>query len=212
VAGLLVHLVVLTAAIALVLQADRGERPSIVAALRVAVDRSGATVGGSVLLLATSLLAVVMVLPLGVVLAALPVLGAVLALGLGVVVLAVLAGTFALVVPVAVVEERGAWTTFRRVLWVVRGRFGRLVGTILVVLLAVVLVAFLVSIPVVLLTGWLGPPGWVADGLTTTLLTAVAVPVVAVSGLLVHHDARERSTPEQAASRRDPRPRSGPRG
>jgi hypothetical protein len=208
--GLLVHLVVISAAIAFVRQADRGERPSIGAALRVSLDRSGATVGGSVLLLGASLLGAVLVLPFVAVLAAVPVVGPVLALGLAVVVVAAVAGAFALVVPVAMVEEQGAWTTFRRVLRVVRRRFGRLVGTILFVLSVVFLVALVVSIPLVLMAAWLGPPRWITDGLTTTLVTIVGLPVVAVAGLLVHHDARQRSRVEEAPGPRDdPRPRSG---
>jgi hypothetical protein len=203
--GLLVHLVVLTAAVAFVLQDDRGERPSTRDALRLASDRSGATVGGSVLLLGASLLLLVLVLPAAVVLAAVPVVGPVVGLVLGLAVTAAIAGGSLLVVPVAAVEDRGAWTTFRRVLWVVRGRFRRLLGTVGLVVLAFV-VALLVSIPLLVLTAAVGPPGWLVDGLISTLVTAIGLPVVAVAGLLVHHDALQR-----AAGQRPPGPRDGAR-
>ena len=198
--GLLVHLVVLTVAVGFVLQADRGEAPSTRAALRLAVDRSGATVGGSVLLLAASLGLAVLVLPAGVVIAAVPVIGPILAVGWAVVVAAAVAGAALLVVPVAATDDRGAWTTFRRVLSVVRRRIGRLVGTVGLVVLAL-FVGLLVSIPAVVLLSTVGSPGWVADRLVSTLVTVIGLPVAAVAGLLVHHDARQRSDPTRAGPR-----------
>jgi hypothetical protein len=190
--GLLVHLAVLTAAVAFVLQADRGERPNTRAALRLAADRSGASVGGSVLLLGASLLLTVVVLPAGIVLAAVPVVGPVVGVGLAMVVAGLVVGAFLLVVPVAAVEDRGAWTTFRQVLWVVRTRVRRLLGTTGLVVLAL-LVALLASIPLVVLASVVVPPGWVTDGLISTLVTAIGLPVAAVAGLLVHHDALQRA-------------------
>jgi hypothetical protein len=199
--GLLVHLVVVTAAVGFVLQEDRGEPPSIRAALRLAIDRSGATVGGSVLLLAGSLVLAVLLVPLGVVLAAVPEVGAILAVGLAVAAAATIAGAVLLVVPVAATHDRGAWTTFRRVIAIVRRRVGRLLGTVGLVVLTL-LVALLVSIPAVVLLAVVGPPGWVADGLVSTLVTAIGLPVAAVAGLLVQHDAHLRDEAAAAGPRR----------
>jgi hypothetical protein len=189
--GLLVHLVALSVAVGLVLQADRGEPPSARGVLRVVADRSGATVGGSVLLLGAALLLVVFVLPAVVVLAAVPIVGPVLGLGLGAAVAAVVVGAFLLVVPAATVDDRGAWTTFRQVLTIVRRRVRRVLAVV-ALLLPVLLVALLTSIPVLVLASALGPPAWVADALVSTVVTAVGLPVAAVAGLLLLHDARAR--------------------
>jgi hypothetical protein len=199
--GLLVHLVVVTAAVGFVLQQDRGEPPSTRAALRFAIDRSGATVGGSVLLLAASLALAVLLVPLGVVLAAVPGVGAILAVGLAIAVAATIVGGLLLVVPVAATHDRGAWTTFRGVLAIVRRRVGRLLGAVGLVVLAL-LVALLVSIPAVVLLAVVGPPGWVVDGLVSTLVTAIGLPVAAVAGLLVQHDAHLRAEETAAGPRR----------
>jgi hypothetical protein len=210
--GLLVHLAVLTAAVGFVLQEDRGERPSTRTALQVTLDRSGATVGGSVLLLGASLLLAVLVVPVIVVVSTVPGVGPLLGLAFAGLVVTALAGAGILVVPVAAVEDRGAWTTFRRVVWLLRRRFGRVVVTVGLLVL-VLLVALLVSIPLMVLLSVVGPPGWVADGLTSTLVTAIGLPVVAMGGLLVLHDARQRTSAHAPpGSRNDPRPRRAPRG
>jgi hypothetical protein len=190
--GLLVTVIVVAAVVALVFQADRGEPLDVAGALRTAVARSGATVGGSVLLILAGVLSLVVLVPVAIGLAFVPILGIVVLLAVGAIGYGVAAGVYSLIVPVAVVEDRGAWTTFTRALWVLRVRFWRVVGITLLVTLLLGIVSFAVALPLTVLSMAVGPLSWVVDGVTSTLLSLVVVPVTAFAALLVYLDARVR--------------------
>jgi hypothetical protein len=175
-----------------VFQADRGEPLDVAGALRTAVARSGATVGGSVLLILAGVLSLVVLVPVAIGLAFVPILGIVVLLAVGAIGYGVAAGVYSLIVPVAVVEDRGAWTTFTRALWVLRVRFWRVVGITLLVTLLLGIVSFAVALPLTVLSMAVGPLSWVVDGVTSTLLSLVVVPVTAFAALLVYLDARVR--------------------
>jgi hypothetical protein len=190
--GLLVHVIVGAAVVALAGQADRAEPLDVLAALRTAVARSGATVGGSVLMLVAGVLALLVVVPVLVGVAFVPILGIVVVLAAVVFGFGVAAGAYSLIVPVAVVEDRGAWTTFTRALWVLRVRFWRVVGVTLLVSLLLALVGFAVVLPLGLLSFVAGPLGWIVDGAASTVVSLLVVPVTAYAALLVYLDARVR--------------------
>jgi hypothetical protein len=190
--GLLVTVIVVAAVVALVHQADRDEPLDVVAALRTSFARAGATVGGSVLLILAGVLSLVVLVPLAIGLALVPILGIVVLLGAGAIGYGVAAGLYSLIVPVAVQEDRGAWTTFTRALWVLRVRFWRVVGVTLLVTLLLGIVSFAVALPLTLLSVVAGPFSWVVDGVSSTLISIVVVPVTAFAALLVYLDARVR--------------------
>lgn len=192
VVGLLVTVIVVAAIVALVFQADRAEALDVAAAMRTAVSRSGATVGGSVLLLLAGLLALVVVVPLAIGLAFVPIVGVLVLLAAGAVGYGIAAGLYSLLVPVAVVEDRGAWTTFTRALWVLRARFWRVVGVTLLVTLLLGIVSVAVALPLTFLSMAVGPWSWIVDGLSATVMSVVVVPVTAFAALLVYLDARVR--------------------
>lgn len=193
VVGLLVNVIAGAAVVALVLRADRGEHLDVRDALRTAVARSGAAVGASVLTFVTlavvAIAAIALLIPLTI---AVPPLGILLFLVLGVVGVGVGAGIVSLVVPVAVVEDRGAWTTFTRVLWVARVRFWRLLGITLLILLLLGIASLVVSVPLTLLAWVVGSASWIVDGISATLVAVVTLPVGAFAALLVYLDARIR--------------------
>jgi hypothetical protein len=190
--GLLVNVIVGAAVVALVLQADRGEGQDVGAALRTGLARSGATVGGSVLVLLLVVAGVVALVPVVVVLVVIPVLGWIALIALIPLVVGLMTGLFSLVVPVAVVEDRGAWTTFRRALWVVRARFWRVIGITLLVLLVLGVVSAIVALPLGLVSIVAGSFGWVVDGISSTAVSVLTLPVTAYAALLVYLDARVR--------------------
>jgi hypothetical protein len=192
--GLVVNVLAGGAVVALVLQRDRGQRPDLGAAIRTSLGRSGGTIGGSVLVLLASMiagLAVLVAIALLVIVA--PPLGLVLLFVIGVFAVGIGAGLTSLVVVIGIVEERGAWTTFTRALWVLRTRFWRLIGISLLVLLLLGIASLVISLPLGLLALVAGPLAWVVDGVSATLLSVLTVPVGVFAALLVHLDARIRA-------------------
>jgi hypothetical protein len=177
-------------------RADHGEAVRPGRALRVSLEVSGATLGGTVLvgLLGVGLAFAVAVL-LGVLFAVAAPLGAVatvLAVPAAVIVAAALYGAYLLVLPIAVVERRGAWTTFRRALWIVRRRWWRTVGLLLLTGLLVVAVSLGFSVALGLVAGLAGDVGWVVDAVSATGSSLVTAPVTVFVALLLHLDARIR--------------------
>jgi hypothetical protein len=196
IAGLLVQVLVGGALAWVALRTDRGEDATVGAAIRASFGVSGATMGGTVLvgfvgfgvLLALASvvgLAFAIAVPLGVLvlLAAIPA---------GVVLGAAAFGGFYLVLPIAVAEERGPWRTFQRALWVVRRRFWRVVGLMLLLVLVIAAISFGFSLALGFLSELAGPWRWVVEGVTATATAILTVPIATFAALLLYLDARVR--------------------
>jgi hypothetical protein len=190
--GLVVHVLVAAAVVALALQADRRAPPDVRGALRVAVAHSGGAIGGTVLALLAAVVAVVVVAPVLSLAAAVPGGGLLLAAVVAPLGHGVLAGLFTLVVPVAVAEDRGAWTTFVAAVTVVRRRWVRVVTVTLLVTVLLVLVSLAVSLPLWLVSVVAGPLGWAVEAVTATVVSGLVVLVAVATGLVVLSDARAR--------------------
>jgi hypothetical protein len=194
--GLLVQVLVGGALAWVALRTDRGEDATVGAAIRASFGVSGATMGGTVLvgfvgfgvLLALASvvgIAFAVAVPLGVLvlLAAVPA---------GVVLGAASFGAFYLVLPIAVAEEQGPWRTFQRAIWVVRRRFWRVVGLMLLLVLVIAAISFGFSLALGFLSELAGPWRWVVEGVTATATAVLTVPIATFAALLLYLDARVR--------------------
>jgi hypothetical protein len=194
--GLLVQVIVGAALAWLALRTDRGEEVSAGAALRASFSCSGATLGGTVLvgllgfgvaLLASALVALLFAIstPLGVI-------ALIVAVPAAVIAMAALFGAYLMVIPIAVAEQAGALTTFRRALWVVRGRFWRTVGVMLLLGLVIGAVSFGFSLALGFLSELAGSLSWIVDAVSATATSLVTTPVTIFVALLLYLDARVR--------------------
>jgi hypothetical protein len=194
--GLLVQVLVGGALAWVALRTDRGEDATVGAALRASFAVSGATMGGTVLVgfvglgvlltLATLVgVTFAIAVPLGVVLllAAIPA---------AVILAAAFFGAFYLVLPIAVAEEQGPWRTFQRAIWVVRRRFWRVVGLMLLLVLVIAAVSLGFSLALGFLSGLAGSWRWVVEGVTATATAILTVPIAIFAALLLYLDARVR--------------------
>jgi hypothetical protein len=194
--GLLVQVIVGAALVWVAVRTDRGQQARAGAALHASLTCSGATLGGTVLVGLSALAAGVLVTAVVALLFAVAEVLGLLALlvvipgaFLGSV---ALFGAFLLVLPIAVIEGNGAWTTFRRALWVVRGRFWRVVGIML--LLGLVIMAVSIGFSLVLGVGaqLAGELRWIVDAVSGTVAALITAPVTVFVALLVYLDARVR--------------------
>jgi hypothetical protein len=194
--GLLVQVVVGGALAWVALRADRGEEATVGTALRASFAVSGATMGGTVLVgivgvgAALTLAAAVgllfaLAVPLGVV-------AIIVAIPAAVVLAAAFFGAFYLVLPIAVAERQGPWRTFSRAMWVVRRRFWRVAGMMLLLLLVIVAVSFGFSLALGAIAELAGDWRWIVEGVTATATSIVTVPVATFAALLLYLDARVR--------------------
>jgi len=191
--GLVVNVVLAAAIVWCVLRVDRGQAATVGGALRTAVGRMGATLGGSLLVLFAggSLLGLgLLVLTLLVVVA--PPVGLVTLLVAAPVAFLVLAAVLYLVPAVAVVEARGPLATIGRCLWVLGRRFWRVLSVTLLVSLLLAAITLGLSLAMALLAGLAGPAGWIVEAVASTVVALVSVPVTAIAALLVYLDARIR--------------------
>jgi hypothetical protein len=194
--GLLVQVIVGGALAWVALRADRGEDATVGAALRASFAVSGATMGGTVLVGLVGfgvLLALATVV--GVAFAIAPVLGVLMLLAAvpaAVILSAAFFGGFYLVLPIAVAEERGPWRTFQRAMWVVRRRFWRVVGLMLLLVLVIAAVSLGFSLALGFLSALAGPWRWVVEGVTATATAILTVPIATFAALLLYLDARVR--------------------
>jgi hypothetical protein len=194
--GLLIQVLVGGALAWVALRTDRGEEVGPGAALRASLAVSGATLGGTVLVGGLGFLVlfvVAFVVALLFALAApLGVIGLIVAIPAAVIGLAALFGSFYLVIPIAVAEERGAWTTFRRAMWVTRRRFWRVAGMMMLLGLVIAAVSFGFSVALGALSELAGDWSWIVDGVAATATALVTVPVTIFVALLLYLDARVR--------------------
>jgi hypothetical protein len=194
--GLLVQVVIGAALVWLALRTDRGEDAGPGAALRASLACSGATLGGTVLVallgFAGALLVAAVVALLFAVAEVLAFLALLVVIPAALLATAALFGAYLLVIPVAVVEGNGAWTTFRRALWVVRGRFWRVVGVVLLLGLVIVAVSLGFSLVLGFASEAAGAFGWVVDAVSATASALVTAPVTIFGALLLYLDARVR--------------------
>jgi hypothetical protein len=194
--GLLVQVLVGGALAWVALRTDRGEDATVGSALRASFGVSGATMGGTVLVgfvglgvlltLATLVgVGFAIAVPLGVILllAAIPA---------AVILAAAFFGAFYLVLPIAVAEEQGPWRTFQRAIWVVRRRFWRVVGLMLLLVLVIAAVSLGFSLALGFLSGLAGSWRWVVEGVTATATAILTVPIAIFAALLLYLDARVR--------------------
>lgn len=192
-----VSLIASAAAVALLLQVDRGAATDVSTSLRTGVSVFWGLLAATFMVSIGGLAAVIAAILLGVLLSVtIPIVGAILTflLVLPVVVIggAAAVGTYGMLVPIAVIERRGPIATIGRALWVVRRRFWRLVGiTLLLGLLASLATAGL-QLLFVLLSVFAGPVDWIVTTIGEVLAQIVVVPITAFGALLVYLDARVR--------------------
>lgn len=194
--GFVVNIITGAAVVALALQADRGEKPDALRAVKDTLARFWAITGATLLLLLGGGAALLGVALLGVLLAFLGPLGVVLLVVL-LVPLGLTGGLLwvalsSLVIPVAVVERAGPIRTLARVFWVLRERFWRVVGV--TALLGIVLLAATFGLGLVtqLVAVLGGPIAWVLQTIGDLVVSALVVPVTGVAALLVYLDTRIR--------------------
>jgi hypothetical protein len=194
--GLLVQVIVGAALAWVALRTDRGEETSPGRALRASLACSGATLGGAVLVGLLGFAGFVLVALVAAVLFGLaPPLGVlflVLAIPAVVIAGAALVGAYLLVIPIAVAEQAGALTTFRRAMWVVRKRFWRVVGVVLLLGLVVVAISIGFSLVLGFAAELAGGLGWIVDAVSATALSLLTAPVTIFVALLLYLDARVR--------------------
>jgi hypothetical protein len=194
--GLVVQVIVGGALAWLALRTDRGEDVSAGAALRTSLSCSGATLGGTVLVgllgLVGAFLVAALIALLFAIAAPLGVFALVLAVPAAFLAMAALFGAYLLVIPIAVAERTGAWTTFRRALWVVRNRFWRTVGVMLLLGLVIAAVSFGFSLVLGIAGELAGDLSWIVDAVSATAVSLVTSPVTIFVALLVYLDARVR--------------------
>ncbi len=193
VVGLVVSVIVAGALTAVVSAADRARPITTGEALRISLERSGATIGSSVLVLAAAVLAaLVLAIPLGLVGLASPAVAIVLFLP--VVLVVGLCGLVlsSLVIPIAVEEQRGAWTTFVRAVSLLRRRFGYITGITMLVLLLLIAVTLGLGVAFLILSLVLGGAGWIVESIQAILSSLVSAPVTALAAWVIHRDARVR--------------------
>jgi hypothetical protein len=191
-----VNIITGAAVVALALQADRGEKPDALRAVRNTLARFWAITGATLLLLLGGGAAVVGVVLVGVLLAFLGPVGfvllVVLVVPLGIAGVLLWAALSSLVIPVAVVERAGPIRTLARVIWVLRERFWRVIG--ITALVAIVLIAATLGLGVVaqIVALLAGPFAWILQTIGDLVVSAVVVPVTGVAALLVYLDTRIR--------------------
>jgi hypothetical protein len=194
--GLLVQVIVGGALAWVALRTDRGEDATPGTALRASLAVSGATLGGTVLVGVAGFVAfVVIATVIGTLFAVATLLGVIaliVAVPAAVIGLAAMFGASYLVIPVAVAEERGAWTTFRRAVWLTRRRFWRVAGMMLLLGLVIAAVSFGFTMALGALSELAGAWSWVVDGVSATASALVTVPVTIFVALLLYLDARVR--------------------
>ena len=193
VVGLLVSVIVAGALTAVAGAADRAQPISIGQALRISLERSGATVGASVLvLLAAVLTTLVLAIPLALLGLASPAVAIVLFVPIVLVVGLCGMVLSSLVIPIAIEEERGAWTTFVRAVSLLRRRFGYITGITMLVVLLLIAVTLGLGVVTLILTFVLGGIGWIGESIQAMLSTLVSAPVTALAAWVIHRDARVR--------------------
>jgi hypothetical protein len=96
------------------------------------------------------------------------------------------------VIPIAMEEERGAWTTFVRALSLLRRRFGYVVGLTMLVMLLLFAVTLGLSLVFLVLSLALGGANWIAESLQAILFSLISAPVTALAAWVIHRDARVR--------------------
>jgi len=167
-----------------------GARDALLRGLR----RSGAVLGATLLGLgAVGVLAFATVIAATVLGIVLPVIGFLLLLP--VLLVLVLLGFVVsfLVVPVAVVEWRGPWRSFVRTLELIRRGNWRLLAVTALVLVLLLAIAVSLLVAGALLVDLLGAAGWILEVLGGALLAAIATPLLAAAGFVVHRDVRVRA-------------------
>jgi hypothetical protein len=191
--GLLISILLAGALTAVVGAADRARPITIGESLRISVERSGATVGSTVLVLvATVVTGFVLGIPVALIGLASPIVAIVLFLPIMLVVGLTGLVLSSLVIPIAIEEQRGAWTTFVRALSLLRRRFGYITGITMLVLLLMIAVTFGLGIVFFVLTLALGGVGWIGESIQGILSSLVSAPVTALAAWVIHRDARVR--------------------
>ncbi len=191
--GLLVSVFVAGALTAVVSAADRGQPISVGEAMRRSLERSGATLGATILvLLGAVIVAVVLAVPLVLVALANEIVAVVLFIPVLLVVSLVALVLSYVVIPIAMEEERGAWTTFVRALSLLRRRFGYVVGLTMLVMLLLFAVTLGLSLVFLVLSLALGGANWIAESLQAILFSLISAPVTALAAWVIHRDARVR--------------------
>lgn len=191
--GLVIGVVVSAAVVEAALERDRGRQPTLSSVLRTSVQRLGATLGASVLTVLLGMAAgLALIVVVGPMLVLVPPLGVIVLLPTAGILGLLLLAISSLVIPVAMVERQGAWTTFTRTLWVVRNRFWRVLGVTLIAGLVVGLVTLALNIAFSLLLFVAGPFDWVLDAVSGTIVSVIATPVSAFVALLIYLDVRVR--------------------
>ncbi len=193
VVGLYVGVVVSGAIVAALSARDRSTPIGAWAALGVGLRRSGATFGATLIgvglviavLFVVTIAATIMgiVIPIVGFLVMLPVLLLVALVGLVVSIL---------VIPVAIEEGTGPWRTVTRTLTLLRWRLWWVLGVTLLVLLLLLAVAGALLVLGGLLMDLLGGAAWVLETLGSVLLAAVATPLLAATGFVIHREVRVR--------------------
>ena len=194
---LLLMAVVGSVVVALVLQVDRGEKADFGTAFRSALPVIARTLGMAVLILLTfGVVGFVGILALVAVLVVEAFIGVILLLVIGLPVafaMIVLATGLLMLVPsVTVVEQRGVMDSLKRVLWVLRRRFWRVVGIGLLLFLLDMAISGALGLPFFLLSGFVGGFGWAVVSVGNVLASAVMLPVQILAMLLIYLDARAR--------------------
>lgn len=202
-AGLLTYvigLLITAAVVVLVLEVDRGREADLGVAVRGALQVFLTTLGASLLLVAAGMVAMFagflgLVLALLLAAVAPPVgIALIVLVGLPVTLFLVLLffATTNLVVPIAVVERGGVLHTLRRVWWVLRSRFWRVLGVTALVGLLVVAVTGALQTGTSLLAMVVPAGSWVVVSAGEVLGQLVSIPVSAFAALLIYLDGRIR--------------------
>jgi hypothetical protein len=172
--------------VTLVVEADRGQRLALGAALRSALRPTAMALVAILLLVLAGIAASLA----SVVVALVPFVGFVVLLAAMPIGIGVAVSLGALVAPIAVVERRGPLATLGRALWVLRVRFWRTIGIAWLLLIVLLGVSLSLSIVLEAVAAATGPAAWAVLALSTVLLSVVQLPVVSIAALLVFLDAR----------------------
>lgn len=189
--GIYVGLVISAALVGMLGARDRGTSLGVVAALRIGVLRSGATLGASVLAAIGVAPLFLVSLIIGLMLALLiPIVGALLMLPI--LLFVPLAGFLIsyLLVAVAVEERLGPWGTLTRTLSLLRRGFWRSLLITLLLAILVLAVGAAVLAAGMLLALALGDLDWILQAIGGGIFAAISMPLFASAGLVLHRDLR----------------------
>jgi hypothetical protein len=157
--GLVLGVVVAGALVALVDAENAFRRMTVADALRIGMARSGSTLGASVLVLVLAFVMLVLAGAFVVPVAAFaPGLGTALLMVVLVAVGLTSVALSYLVIPVAVLTDRGPFATVRRTLGLARGRARRLLAVVVAVALVLTIFAVVVSVVLLGVGNTLAPP------------------------------------------------------